>query len=155
DQQIAHLQTFADQAVIAIENVRLFKELQASNRDLTEALEQQTATSGILKVISRSPTDVQPAFDAIAESAARLCGAFDAVVYRVDGNVLRPVAHHGSFGTVGPLPLVPGTANGRAAIERRLVHVADLQAAIDEFPEGAAISRQEGTRSFVSVPLLR
>jgi len=129
-------------------------QLQRRDRELVEALEQQTATSEILKVISSSPTDVQPVFAAIAESAARLCEAFDAVVYRVDGNLLRPVAHHGSFG-VGPLPLVPGTANGRAAIERRPVHVADLQAAIDEFPEGAAISRQEGTRSFVSVPLLR
>src|SRR5215831_4055783 len=147
ERQIALLQTFADQAVIAIENVRLFNETK-------EALEQQTASSEVLRVISSSPTDVQPVFDAIAQSAARLCEAFDAVVYRVEGDVLRPVTHHGS-GEVGPIPLVPGTANGRAVIERRLVHVTDLQAETNEFPEGATISQREGTRSFVSVPLLR
>src|SRR5262249_52655606 len=147
DREIALLQTFADQAVIAIENVRLFTETK-------EALERQTATSEILQVISSSPTDVQPVFHAIAKSAARLCEAFDAVVYRVDGDVLRSVAHSGSF-TRGPVPLVPGTINGRAVIERRLIHVVDAQGAADEFPEGAALSRQEGTRSLVSVPLLR
>jgi hypothetical protein len=66
------------------------------------------------------------------------------VVYRVEGDVLRPVTHHGS-GEVGPTPLVPGTVNGRAVIERRLVHVADVQAATNEFPEGATISQREGT----------
>jgi hypothetical protein len=96
DKQTALLKTFADQAVMAIENVRLFKELEEKNQALTaahaqvtEALDRQSATSEILRVISRSPTDVQPVFKAIADSAARLCEAFDAIVLRVEGDVLR------------------------------------------------------------------
>ena len=80
EKQVTLLQTFADQAVIAIENVRLFKELETRNRDLTEALEQQTATSEILRVISQSQTDVQPVFDTIAGAAQKLCNASSGLV---------------------------------------------------------------------------
>jgi GAF domain-containing protein len=91
-QQVSLLQTFADQAVIAIENVRLFTELGERNRDLTEALEQQTATSEVLRVISRSQTDAQPVFDTIAAAALRLCRASVANVVRLDGETIRIVA---------------------------------------------------------------
>src|SRR5687767_12367327 len=94
DKQIALLKTFADQAVIAIENVRLFKELEARNRDLTESLEQQTATSEILSVISSSPTNVQPVFDTIVKNAARLCERSGCSVVRFDGEMVHLVAQH-------------------------------------------------------------
>ena len=152
--QIDLLKVFADQAVIAIENVRLFQELEARNRELTEALEQQTATSEILRVISSSPTDVQPVFQAIAVSAARLCGAFDAIVLRVDGDQLRLVAHTGPL-SASDVPLHRGTVGGRAVLERRVIHVQDLQAEADEFPEGSALARRRGHRTDLSVPLLR
>src|SRR2546430_3573037 len=92
DRQIALLQTFADQAVIAIENVRLFSELEVRNRDLTEALEQQTATSEILRVISQSPTDVQPVFDTIAAAVLKLCRGTSANVVTFDGKLLHVAA---------------------------------------------------------------
>ncbi len=110
DQQIELVATFADQAVIAIENARLLSELQARNADLTEALEQQTATSEILRVISGSPTDLQPVLDAVAENAARLCGAADANIFQVEDEFLVLVTTRGQIPSP-PTGSAPSTAS--------------------------------------------
>ena len=157
--QIKLLETFADQAVIAIENVRLFHELEAKNRDLTEALEQQTATSEILSVIASSPTDIQPVLDAVAESAARLCEANDAVIHRIHGEVLRMDASYGPIPTIGKgedIPISRAAVHGRAVIDRQTVHVHDLVTEIEaEFPDSKILQQRHGTRTILATPLLR
>ena len=155
--QIKLLETFADQAVIAIENVRLFKEFKTA--DLTEALEQQTATSEILRVIARSPTDIQPVLDIIAENAAKLCGADDAVIRRVEGDDLRAAAHFGSIRMATGLgqldPIERGGFAERAVQEGRTLHVHDLMAVEAEFPGARERGIALGVRTALAVPLLR
>jgi GAF domain-containing protein len=159
EKQIALLKTFADQAVIAIENVRLFKELQARNRDLTEALDQQTATSEILRVISSSPTDLQPVFQTILANAIRLCEAQNGAVFRFDGEVFRAVV----WNNISPslqayiqnTPIRPGreSAVRRVGLEKRPVHIPDMLADPEcRVPEPY---KEEGMRTNLAVPLLK
>src|SRR4030095_9647821 len=168
--EISLLQTFADQAVIAIENVRLFKELQEKNRALTtahaqvsEALDQQTATGEVLRVIAASQTYLQPFFETILRSAVRLCDGLHSNVYRVENGFIRLTAHHNfpptaveDFLRAGPVPV--GQAEGLAARvirERTVIHVRDVETDLDipEFTRRRA--RAVGGRSLLYVPMLR
>ena len=152
EKQIKLLETFAAQAVIAIENVRLFQELK-------ESLEQQTATSEIFGVIASSPTDIQPVLDTVAETAARLCDAKDALIFRIDGEFTQRVARYGPMPGAresGRRTITHGTPVGRAIIDRQTIHVHDLPAEIDtEFPDAEIVHEVAGTRTVVVTPLLR
>ena len=159
EKQIALLQTFADQAVIAIENTRLFEAEQARTRELTESLEQQTATADVLKVISRSALDVQKVLDALVESASRLCNANDAAIFQVFGDGLRLVAHHGQIPTIRPvgqltIPLERESMGARAVIDRRSIHVADILTEGNEYPASRKRALQNGHRTALAVPLV-
>jgi signal transduction histidine kinase len=151
--QLALLQTFADQAVIAIENVRLFNETK-------ETLEQQTAISEVLRVISSSPADVKPVLDAVAMRAARICEAADARIYLVDGENLR---HTAGFGDVPmtvkvgeTMPLARDTVTGRAILEGASKHIEDMLALPqDEFPRAIELAQRHGVRTMLIVPLMR
>jgi signal transduction histidine kinase len=160
DKQIELVTTFADQAVIAIENVRLFQELEARNHDLTEALEQQTATGEILRVISSSPTDVQPVFDAIVKSAVRLCGAFIGDVYRFDGELIHFVAQHNFTPEAQeitrrlfPAPPNRNSATARSILDSAVVHIPDVHGDPEYRTQDWASAA--GIRSVLSVPMLR
>ena len=129
-------------------------ELEATRQELREALERQTAISEILRVISRSPTEIQPVLDAIAENAARYCQAEDATVMLPDGPILRVVAHFGpvplvlSGKTIGSFtyPIDRTSLNGRAFMERRALHTADILTEADQYPRGAEAMRKVGSR---------
>ena len=147
--EIALVKTFADQAVIAIENVRLFQELR-------ESLEQQTATSEILGVIARSPTELQPVLDVVAENAARLCDANDAQIIRVEGNAVVPVATYGTLLPAHGIALNRDSPSGRAILDRQTLHIHDLATEIEtEFPEVADFQKRLGHRTTLATPLLR
>ncbi|HVI79592.1 MAG TPA: GAF domain-containing protein [Candidatus Acidoferrum sp.] len=155
--QIELVTTFADQAVIAIENVRLFEEVQAKTDDLSEALKYQTGSSSILNVIASSPTDVQPVLNAIVESACNLCEAYDAVILLKNGEELQLRSHH------GPIPMIRqrwvndrSSVSGRAMADRRSVHVHDILGEEGlEFEIARTMSVADGCRTLLGAPLLR
>jgi signal transduction histidine kinase len=143
----------------ALDASRLLGELESRNRDLTEALEQHTATSEILRVISSSPTDLQRLLDAVAQRAAHLCDANDVVIVRVEGDVSKLAAHHGTLVTIAsgePMPIQRDLVSGRAIIDRRIVHIPDVLREPDsEFAGAKAYAARFGYRTNLAVPMLR
>ena len=156
DKQIALVENFAAQAVIAIENTRLLSELRQRTTDLTELLEQQTATSEVLRVISSSPTNVQPVLDSIVRTAVRLCNSYDAVILLRESEHLRIAAHHGPMALDFEwLPLGRDFVSGRTVIDGVPVHVPDFMAAGAEFPRGREVAKRLKQRTVLGIPLRR
>ncbi len=154
DRQIALVETFASQAVIAIENARLFEAEQTRTKELQESLEYQTAISDVLGVISRSPSNVQPVLDIIAESTSRLCSAADTALMLRQNDTLHAKAHHGSFPLANARPLEAGSIGGRAILDGQTVHVHDIAAATSEFPISSALAARSGAHTVLAVPLI-
>jgi two-component system, NtrC family, sensor kinase len=164
DKQIELVATFADQAVIAIENVRLFEAEQQRTRELTESLEQQTATAEVLRVISSSPGELEPVFQAMLENATRLCEAKFGTLYRYDGEVFRADALLGVPPIFaedirrGPRRPTPNNALGRLVKTKQPVHISDVRAErayIEGDPLRRATADLGGARTFVAVPMLK
>ena len=167
DKQIELVSTFADQAVIAIENVRLFEAEQQRTRELSEALEQQTATSEVLQVISSSPGDLAPVFEAMLENATRLCEAKFGVLFRSEGDALRAVALHGAPPAYAEerrrLPMSrpgPMTMLGRALRTKQPVQIADIRDEPDgsdsgAISTGAKLAKLAGARTTLAVPMVK
>ena len=170
DHQIKLVESFADQALIAIENTRLLNELRLRTSDLSESLDQQTGTSEVLQVISRSPGDLQPVFEAMLEKAVRICDAKFGNIYRWDGDALRLVASHNTPPAFAEArsrsPHRPVEENtdaltsvpGRMLRTKSTLHVADLaadQAYIERLPQTVAAVELGGVRTFLSVPMLK
>src|SRR5262245_47314222 len=128
-------------------------------RELAEARERELATAEILRVISSSPMDLQLVFEQVAASAVRLCDAYDAVIFQVDGEMLRLVAHHGQIPTPGPVgqlmvPLTRALTFARAILDQQTIHIADLQGETAEYPEGSEFALSLGFRTALAVPLI-
>ena len=162
--QIQTVATFADQAVIAIENARLFEEVQARTRELTEALEQQTATAEVLNVISRSPGELAPVFDTILGLATRICGAKIGILYGYQDGAFNALATLGvpdsyaEFWHGGPIRPGPQTGLGRVIATKETIHILDTraeQAYRDSDPLRVATADLLGARSLLNVPMLK
>ena len=132
---------------------RVTEQLESYKRELAEAKERETATGEILRVIASSPTDIQRVLDVVAENAARLCGAGDAQVLRLDGNMLRLVAWFGSPAMPRERPMSRGYTAGRAAIDRQTIHIHDITKELAQFPQTSALDH--GVRTMLATPLLR